>query len=214
MSDIRNTALIVWRAIEQGIEDPEPGVTLDAETAADPVAHGGRLALHWLRKWHRLALAAGVTPEQLAEIDAKTELVAVAEDSVRRYVESQVSGLLAAGAQERPAAASEVPDVTWQLEGLHDPEEWGRSPAFQQKAWDFLGACEEGTAPPGDDDHFIASWLAGLFGGLYVSYHMTTRGSSREEAQAAYAAMVDGQRAIYGSLAASTEQDAPGTAAS
>jgi len=39
---------------------------------------------------------------------------------------------------------------------------------------------------------------------------MSQHGSSREEAQAAYAAMVDGQRAIYGSLAAGSRTDNSG----
>ena len=207
-NDIRNTALIVWRAIEQGIEDPEPGITLDTEAAADPVAHAARLALLWIRKWHRLALAAGVTADVVQEIDGKAELVAVAEKAVREYVDNKIAALLPADAAEAGPqhAVAEQPTEEELLA-------YGHSPEFQIKAWDFVAACRDGAAFPSDDDHYFAVWLEGMLSGLYRSYRMSQHGSSREEADAAYAAMVDGQRAIYGSLAASATTTAAGTAA-
>jgi len=202
--DIRDTALTVWTAVAAGLEDSGPAITLDPETAADPVAHAGRLALLWIRKWHRLALAAGVTPEQVAEIDAKAELVAVAEEAVRAYVDNQVADLRAAGAAEAaPRQEAALPRTEEELLA------YGRSPEFQFRAWDFVAASRAGAAFPSDDDHHFAVWLEGMLSGLYRSYHMSQRGSSREEADAAYTAMVDGNRAIYGSLA-SMGQDTPG----
>lgn len=206
--DVRGAALTVWTAVQRGLEDPGPDITLDAETAADPVAQAARLALLWMRKWHRLALAAGVTAETVQEIDGKAELVAVAEDSVRKYVAGQIAALHADHDDDAPAAAidpglADVTDLT-RLDGL------GRSAKFQAKAWDFISACEEGTAGPSEDDHYLAAWLAGMLRGLFVNYDMTAHGSSREQAQAAYTAMVAGQQAIYGSLASMEQEPADG----
>jgi hypothetical protein len=83
---------------------------------------------------------------------------------------------------------------------------WGRGPEYKVAFWDFVSAVESETAVPSDLDFLFASHLAGMFREMWIRHLTRTKGDDRTSAAAAYSAMVEGERAIYGSLAAGEDQ--------
>jgi len=205
-----------WDAIRSWSGGVPPDLTLDSQTLALALSHAAGVAYKWLSLWHRLALAAGVTPEQVAEIDATPDLTAAADESARKHIDAQLASLRLDDPEAAAVSAATLArmDAVLKLAATHggrsagELAELGRSPGFHLKAWNFIASCAGGTPAPSSDDHYLAVWLEGMLSGLYVSYHQSVRGSSREEAHAAYAALIEGQQAIYGALSASSGPEA------
>ena len=210
---MRAAALTAWHVMRCGLDGTTPDLDPDPRTVQQAAGFAAGQALIWIRDWHRLALACDLTEEKIAEINAAEPVVTMADTLTRQFINGQIAALLQPG---DPAAAQPQPEPAQQPAvneaARDDLDTRGRSPQFKLACWDFLAAFQDGTAAP-PEDHHVALWLAGAFSRLWVRYLMLHKGVSEAEAEAAYSEMVDGQRAIYGSLA-SMEQEAPGTAAS
>ena len=104
-------AKTAWYAIRCGLEGTQPSITLDTQTAAEAVGYTAGIALTWMRNWHRLALASGVTPEEITAIEANAELAALADSYVLQGIDEKMARLLLKDApggteQEAPGTAA------------------------------------------------------------------------------------------------------------
>jgi len=197
----RAAALTAWYMMKLGLDGTTPEINPDHRTVLEAAGFAAGQALTWMRNWRRLALACDLTDEKLAEIDAAEPLVALADTYIRQYINDQIAALLQPVGLGVPAPAEPAQRAPVDEDAGGDLETRGRSPQFKLAAWDFLAAFQNGTARPAEYDHHVALWLAGMFGNLWVQYLRLKQGVSEEQAEAAYAEFIEGQRAIYGGLA-------------
>jgi len=81
----------VLHAMKCGLDGSQPNLTLPGGSAAYTVGFASAVALTWIRAWHRLVLALGVTDEQITAIEADPDLAARADVLVANYIDHQIA---------------------------------------------------------------------------------------------------------------------------
>jgi hypothetical protein len=81
-------------------------------------------------------------------------------------------------------------------------------PDYDARFWQFVADVRDGTAAEDNPEAFThACVLAGLWEGIMAELIMRVRGGSREEATAAVSTLIEDQRLLCGSLAATEHSD-------
>lgn len=81
-------------------------------------------------------------------------------------------------------------------------------PQVQADLWQFIADVQAGSAEPSPGDHEFACFLVGLWETTMALYLARVKDISRDEAAVAVAELVEAQRLLYASLAA-TPTDSP-----
>jgi hypothetical protein len=81
-------------------------------------------------------------------------------------------------------------------------------PDYDARLWQFVADVRDGTAAEDDPEAFMhACVLAGLWEGIMAELIMRVKGVSREEAVTAVGALIEDQRLLCGSLAATEHSE-------